>query len=107
MLAPRMTSLANRLSLKVWEISLQNICFHNYIYIYCLEANIYSANSTDCGVLEGTEADEHAQKADDGTGDKYEDFPDDEPGHPLDPQTCFKIASELKEIGNKVFKSGD
>src|SRR4051812_12797889 len=47
------------------------------------------------------------QKSDDGTGDKYEDFPDDEPGHPLEPDACFKIASELKEIGNKVFKAGD
>ncbi|EWC46586.1 peptidyl-prolyl cis-trans isomerase D [Drechslerella stenobrocha 248] len=45
-------------------------------------------------------------KADDGTGDIYEDFPEDA-GEELDVAASLKIATAIKDIGNKVFKSGD
>ena len=42
----------------------------------------------------------------DSTGDPYEDFPDDQEGD-LKSQDYVKIASELKDYGNKAFKAGD
>ncbi|KAF3933151.1 Phosphatase [Dactylella cylindrospora] len=59
----------------------------------------------DCGELAPGESAE-TERADDGTGDKYEDFPDDLEEE-LTPEKSLKIATDLKEIGNKVFKSGD
>lgn len=43
---------------------------------------------------------------DDGTGDKYEDFPDDENPNLGGPE-ILRISMELKEFGNKAFKGGD
>ncbi|KAK6339599.1 peptidyl-prolyl cis-trans isomerase cpr6 [Orbilia javanica] len=43
---------------------------------------------------------------DDGTGDKYEDFPEDVDDE-IDIEKSYKIASEIKDIGNAVFKKGD
>ncbi|KAI9692719.1 MAG: peptidyl-prolyl cis-trans isomerase cpr6 [Bogoriella megaspora] len=61
---------------------------------------------TDCGELHG-EAYEHAlDKTPDSTGDPYEDFPEDQ-GSELPGTTIVKIASELKDLGNKAFKGGD
>ncbi|KAF3932128.1 Phosphatase [Dactylellina cionopaga] len=60
----------------------------------------------DCGELPPGVSGE-LEKGDDGTGDKYEDFPEDGGLEDADVPTALKIASEIKEIGNKVFKSGD
>lgn len=42
----------------------------------------------------------------DATGDPFEDYPEDQ-GQELKPEEIIKIASELKEFGNKAYKSGD
>lgn len=60
----------------------------------------------DCGELECSALDAKGGKSDDGTGDKYEDFPEDEQVE-LEPTTALQISADIKEIGNKVFKSGD
>ena len=60
----------------------------------------------DCGELSGDDFESATQKAPDATGDPYEDFPDDQ-GEDLQGSEYFKIASELKDMGNKAFKSGD
>ncbi|KAF8252596.1 40 kDa peptidyl-prolyl cis-trans isomerase [Wilcoxina mikolae CBS 423.85] len=60
----------------------------------------------DCGELKGPDAETAAIRKDDGTGDKYEDFPDDEDPD-MNGETVARIAAELKEFGNKAFKSGD
>lgn len=39
-------------------------------------------------------------------GDVYEDFPDDEDRDTQDPEVALKIAQEVREIGNKLFKEG-
>jgi peptidyl-prolyl isomerase D len=61
---------------------------------------------SDCGELKGPDAETAAIHKDDGTGDKYEDFPDDEDPD-MNGETVARIAAELKEFGNKAFKSGD
>ena len=60
----------------------------------------------DCGQLTGDETDVSLAK-DDPTGDKYEDFPDDQAPDGLSGPDTLRIASEIKELGNKAFKSGD
>ena len=60
----------------------------------------------DCGQLEGKAFDTATQKAPDATGDPYEDFPDDQ-GKELKGEEYYKIAADLKDYGNKAFKSGD
>jgi peptidyl-prolyl isomerase D len=60
----------------------------------------------DCGQLEGPEYDSATQKVADPTGDPYEDFPDDQ-GDNLSGSEYYKIALELKDIGNKSFKAGE
>ncbi|TLD38384.1 peptidyl-prolyl cis-trans isomerase 1 [Venturia nashicola] len=62
----------------------------------------------DCGELKiGSEEYEKAtDKAADTTGDKYEDWPEDQ-GDDLSGPQVEKIASELKEIGTAAFKKGD
>jgi len=39
-------------------------------------------------------------------GDIYEDYPDDEERDVQDPVVALKIASEIRELGNKLFKEG-
>ncbi|KAI4094809.1 MAG: hypothetical protein LQ344_002055 [Seirophora lacunosa] len=60
----------------------------------------------DCGQLSGDETGTPSKKVPDSTGDPYEDFPEDHAGENKAPETC-KIANELKDYGNKAFKSGD
>lgn len=60
----------------------------------------------DCGELSGPAFNSAIEKAPDSTGDPYEDFPDDH-GTDLKGSEYFKIASDLKEMGNKAFKAGD
>lgn len=62
--------------------------------------------ATDCGQLSGDEAATHSKKVPDSTGDPYEDFPEDQAKDIKAPETC-KIATELKDFGNKAFKTGD
>ncbi len=59
----------------------------------------------DCGQLEGDRYSTATQKAADATGDPYEDFPDDQ--GELKGEEYYKIALDLKDYGNKAFKSGD
>ena len=61
---------------------------------------------TNCGELTGDEADAADQKAPDPTGDGYEDFPEDQAKTNTAKETV-KIAGDLKEFGNKAFKSGN
>jgi peptidyl-prolyl isomerase D len=61
---------------------------------------------SECGELKGPDADISAIRQDDGTGDKYEDFPDDEDPE-MNGETIARIAAEIKEFGNKAFKAGD
>jgi peptidyl-prolyl isomerase D len=60
----------------------------------------------DCGQLSGAAFSSATEKAADSTGDPYEDFPDDQ-GPDLKGSEYFKIASEIKDMGNKAFKAGD
>lgn len=60
----------------------------------------------DCGQLTGQDFSAATSKAADATGDPYEDFPDDQ-GTDLKGTEYFKIASDLKDYGNKAFKAGD
>jgi len=61
---------------------------------------------SDCGVLSDEEAAKAAVKAPDSTGDPYEDFPEDQKqgDEELSGAEIVKIATELKDIGNKAFK---
>lgn len=60
----------------------------------------------DCGQLEGSSYESALEKAPDSTGDPYEDFPDDQ-GEGMKGEEYYKIASDLKDYGNKAFKAGD
>lgn len=59
----------------------------------------------DCGELDEAALAAATAPADP-TGDSYEDFPEDQ-GTELTGQEIAKIATDLKEYGNKAFKSGD
>merc|ERR1712070_1312164 len=64
----------------------------------------------DCGELPaGTDIAEFTKKAPDMTGDAYEDFPEDQlkQSEEWKGTEIVRIASELKEMGNKAFKSGE
>jgi len=43
----------------------------------------------------------------DGSGDKYEDFPEDDDRDVHNPQVALDIAKDIREIGSKLFKSGN
>ena len=60
----------------------------------------------DCGELQGDGYERAKEKQPDSTGDPYEDFPEDQ-GEDLSATTIAKIATELKDLGNKAFKGGD
>ncbi|KAF2842060.1 peptidyl-prolyl cis-trans isomerase D [Patellaria atrata CBS 101060] len=64
------------------------------------------ATIVDCGELTGEDYDKAVEKIADSTGDPYEDFPEDQ-GSDIPGPEILKIASELKELGNKAFKSGE
>lgn len=68
--------------------------------------DIYVVYTTDCGQLSGDDAVTSSKNVPDSTGDPYEDFPEDQAGEIKAPETC-KIANELKDFGNKAFKTGD
>ncbi|RMZ77799.1 hypothetical protein DV737_g4241, partial [Chaetothyriales sp. CBS 132003] len=60
----------------------------------------------DCGQLEGNNYASATEKTPDETGDPYEDFPEDQ-GEDLTGEDYYKIAADLKEYGNKAYKTGD
>ena len=60
----------------------------------------------DCGELTGKDYEVATQPSVDPTGDKYEDYPQD-CQEELKGTDYLRIATELKEMGNKSFKSGD
>jgi peptidyl-prolyl isomerase D len=59
------------------------------------------------GELTGADYDTATVRPVDPYGDAYEEYPDDQQDKPLRPQHGYRIASELKDIGNKAFKAGD
>ncbi|MCJ1312140.1 peptidyl-prolyl cis-trans isomerase cpr6 [Agyrium rufum] len=63
----------------------------------------------DCGQVSGDEASKEVKKSVDSTGDPYEDFPEDQTkeGEDFSAAEILKIAGEIKDFGNKAFKSGD
>lgn len=60
----------------------------------------------DCGQLSADEAATATKKEPDNTGDAYEEFPEDQ-GQDLKGPEIAKIATDLKEYGNKAFKEND
>jgi peptidyl-prolyl isomerase D len=58
-----------------------------------------------CGELHGEEAENAIKRVPDVTGDPYEDYPEDSGVDLTDATALLKIAGELKELGNKAFKS--
>lgn len=60
----------------------------------------------DCGELSGADYDKATEKIADSTGDPYEDYPEDQ-GAELPGEQILKIATDLKDMGNKAFKGGD
>jgi peptidyl-prolyl isomerase D len=63
---------------------------------------------TDCGQLDpSTISSDPATRSADAYGDKYEDFPEDEPTPPHSAQKCLQVAADCKDFGNKAFKAGD
>ena len=75
------------------------------VYDWC-ESSRATLTATDCGQLTGEESENFGKKEPDSTGDLYEEFPEDQ-GKEFKGQDIFKIASELKEFGNKAFKAGN
>lgn len=60
----------------------------------------------DCGQLSGEEAANVGKKVPDSTGDPYEDYPEDH-GEDIKGPEVLRIASDLKEFGNKAFRAND
>lgn len=59
----------------------------------------------DCGVLSPDDP-SLALTTESVNGDGYEDYPDDEERDVQDPAFALKIAGEIRELGNKLFKEG-
>jgi peptidyl-prolyl isomerase D len=59
------------------------------------------------GELHGEEYDNAEKKTVDPLGDPYEPFPADQQEEDLAPAEGFKIAKEVKDLGNKAYKSQD
>ncbi|KAK8245170.1 putative peptidyl-prolyl cis-trans isomerase Cpr7 [Phyllosticta capitalensis] len=60
----------------------------------------------DCGELTGDDYEKCTERVPDSTGDPYEEFPEDQ-AEVLSASEIIKIASELKDMGNKAFKAGE
>jgi peptidyl-prolyl isomerase D len=71
-----------------------------------LENIVQQLTGSDCGQLHGEEAAHAGDREADKNGDLYEDFPEDQADDFTGPEV-LKIAGELKDLGNKLFKSGD
>jgi peptidyl-prolyl isomerase D len=62
----------------------------------------------DCGQLDASAiSTDPSTRSADQYGDKYEDFPEDEPTPPHSATKCLTVATDCKEFGNKAFKAGD
>ncbi|KAF2748323.1 peptidyl-prolyl cis-trans isomerase D [Sporormia fimetaria CBS 119925] len=63
----------------------------------------------DCGELTGSDYDTALERTADATGDPYEDFPEDQlpSGSEWTGTQILAIATALKELGTKAFKSSD
>lgn len=57
-----------------------------------------------CGELKGADYEKATDKEVDPTGDKYEDFPEDQADGELSGPEVLKIATDLKDLGNTAFK---
>lgn len=68
--------------------------------------NECAKSCVDCGQLSADEASSASKKEPDSTGDTYEDFPEDQ-GQEFKGREIAKIATELKDFGNKAFKAGN
>jgi len=70
---------------------------------------VQDATITDCGELSGDDYEKATQKIADVTGDPYEDFPEDQKSGEEEwkGEEILKIATELKDMGNKAFKEQD
>ncbi|TLS28237.1 hypothetical protein PpBr36_01530 [Pyricularia pennisetigena] len=68
---------------------------------------VKSAIIADCGELPADAVVGDAAKEADKYGDKYEDFPEDDEGGPLDVARVITIATDCKTFGNNAFKAGD
>ena len=60
----------------------------------------------DCGQLSADEAGVASKKEPDSTGDTYEDFPEDQ-GQDFKGPEIARIATDLKEYGNRAFKNNE
>jgi peptidyl-prolyl isomerase D len=60
---------------------------------------------TGCGELKGADYDKAKDKEVDLTGDKYEDFPEDQGNGELSGLEILTIATDLKDLGNTAFKN--
>lgn len=60
----------------------------------------------DCGQISGDDALDVGKKGPDSTGDSYEEFPEDQ-GKDFKGTEILQIADNLKQYGNKAFKSND
>ena len=61
---------------------------------------------TDCGVLPPDDPSLTPSGAAP-DGDRYEDYPDDDDSDVQDPAVALRIARELREVGNALWKAGD
>ena len=68
---------------------------------------VHDVTIVDCGQLTG-DNDPPRRTTHDNTGDSYQDYPDDQPGHEnFTFAQVIKIAEEIKDFGNTAFKAGD
>ncbi|KAI9887198.1 MAG: peptidyl-prolyl cis-trans isomerase cpr6 [Watsoniomyces obsoletus] len=65
------------------------------------------ARIKDCGQLDLSQSTSEEQHQVDPTGDRYEDYPEDQSSEDLPKTEILKIASDLKNFGNQAFKSGN
>lgn len=61
---------------------------------------------TDCGQLSPDDPSLSIPAGGAGAEDPYEDYPEDDDRDVQDPQVALKIAQEVRELGNKLFKEG-
>jgi len=62
---------------------------------------------TDCGQLSPDDPSLAIPSATAGAEDPYEDYPEDDDRDVQDPQVALKVAQDVREVGNKLFKEGN
>ena len=69
---------------------------------------VHDVTIVDCGELTGDDKDPPVRNKHDATGDPYQDYPDDQPGHEkFTFAQVIEIAGQIKDFGNAAFKAGD